>query len=278
MRIAGAVVVGVVLLLCGQVASAAEARRERSEVCLETCNYDFDKCQARQGSKANGRCNIDAVRCKNACPFVTVEEPAVPTEKSHERCLDACRLTFKKCSARPENKSGGPCAADDVRCEQACPKPPPPPPEMVQIPPPPGSPPGTPPVVVPAPAATARPKRAGRVEGAAAPAAVSATPAYIPIERPPAPAPSARSESATPPAAVPAEASATGAHPAPQERGFFATLGCFFVSCEPAGSTPCLKQCADTYDECHMRESKRGGECNTRLMNCRQSCSAAPAP
>ncbi|MEO6025989.1 MAG: hypothetical protein ABIR79_03880, partial [Candidatus Binatia bacterium] len=62
-----------------------------------------------------------------------------------------------------------------------------------------------------------------------------------------------------------------------QERGFFGTIGCFFVSCEPAGSSPCLQQCASSYDECHMRESKRGGECNTRLMNCRESCrDAAP--
>lgn len=278
MRIVVAVVVGVVLASGVHAASAAEAKRQRSENCLDSCNFAFEKCQAGQSSKSGGRCNIEAVKCKNACPYETVEEPAVPTEKSHGRCIDACRLVFKKCSGQAENKHGGNCAADDVRCEQACPKPPPPPPEMVEVPPPAGSPPGTPPLVVPAPVATARPKRAGRVEGAAAPAPVSATPAVVPVpvERPVGSPPAVRSEPAVPPAAA---ASAEGVvHPVPKERGFFGTLGCFFVSCEPAGSTPCLKQCAAAYDECHVRESKRGGECNTRLMSCRQGCSnAAPA-
>jgi hypothetical protein len=150
---------------------------------------------------------------------------------------------------------------------------------MMEVPPPPGSPPGTKPITVPVPTGTPRPPRAARVEGAAAPAPVSATPVLVPYEHP-APAPSSvRSEAAAPPAAAPAPASVEAARPASKERGFFGTLGCFFVSCEQAGSTPCLKQCSSAYDECHARESKRGGECNTRLMNCRQGCgSAAPAP
>jgi len=279
MRIAVAVVVGVVLALGVRAAGAEEARQQRSEDCLTLCNYQFDRCQARSSSKQSDRCNLEAVKCKNACPYETIEQPTPPTEKSHDRCIEGCRQTFKKCSAKPENKRGGPCAADDVRCEKACPKPPPPPPEMVEVPPPPGSPPGTAPVVVPVPTGTPRPPRAARVEGAAAPAPVSATPVLVPYARP-APAPSGvRSEAAAPPAAAPAPASPDAVRPAPKERGFFATLGCFFVACEPEGTTPCLKQCAAAYDECHARESKRGGECSTRLMNCRQGCSAvAPAP
>ncbi len=283
MRIAVAVVVGIVLSACvlgGSVARAEEPRRERSENCLETCNFYFDKCQQKQGSKNDGRCNIDVVRCKNECPFVTIEEPAVPTAKSHQRCIDACTLDFKKCTGKAENKRGGTCSADNVRCAQACPKPPPPPPEMVAVPPPPGSPPGTPPQIVPAPAPTARPKRAVRVEGAAAPAPVTATPVYVPlpVARPTsATVPSARSEAVAEPAAAPVEPSRDAARATPEERGFFGTLKCFFVACEKAGSTPCLTQCNAAYDECHMRESKRGGECNTRLMNCRQGCSAADA-
>jgi hypothetical protein len=277
MKIAVAVVVGVVLLSFGHVASAAEARRQRNERCLETCNFAFDKCQGRQGSKAGGRCNIEAVRCKNACPFETIEEPAVPTERSHQRCVDDCQLIYKKCLGRAENKSGGTCAAADVRCERGCPKPPP---EMVEVPPPPGSPPGTPPMMVPVVEPTARPKRGPRIEGPAGPAPVSATPVAVPSERivPSAPsvgaAPGVRSEGAAAPSPVAAE-STTAVHATPKERGFLGTLGCFFVSCEQPGSSPCLQQCGIAYDECHVRESKRGGECNTRLMNCRKDCSAA---
>jgi hypothetical protein len=70
---------------------------------------------------------------------------------------------------------------------------------------------------------------------------------------------------------APGEARAA-ARPEQGERGFFEKLGCFFRSCEPTGSTPCLDACAKAYDECHASESKRGGECSTRLMHCRQGC------
>src|SRR5438105_2208141 len=99
MRIVVAVVVGVVLLHVGHVANAAEAQRQRSERCLEICNFTFEQCQQGESSKANSRCNIDAVRCKNACPFQTIDEPAVPTAMSRQRCVDACQLTYKKCQA-----------------------------------------------------------------------------------------------------------------------------------------------------------------------------------
>src|SRR5262245_19607178 len=98
----------------------------------------------------------------------------------------------------------------------------------------------------------------------------------MPAVRPTTAAPSAQSQAVAPPAAAPVEPSEAAARPAPQERGFFATLGCFFVSCDQPGSTPCLKQCSAAYDECRMRESKRGGECNTHLMHCRKGCSEAP--
>lgn len=281
MRIVAVVVVGAALLGMGHAANAAEARRQRSERCIEICNFTFEQCQKETSSKANGQCNIDAVRCKNACPFETIEEPAVPTAMSHARCIDGCRETYKKCTQKAANKRGGSCAADDVRCEQACPKPP----EAAVT----GEP-GAPaeagaPGVAPAAAPVKKPKRGNRVEGAAAPAPIGPTPVVVPRERPvqPAAAPEppaaapARSEAAAPAAPAPAPASAA-ARPAPEERGFFGTLACFFVSCEPAGSTPCLQQCGAAYDECKVRESKRGGECNTRLMNCRKSCSeAAPA-
>jgi hypothetical protein len=270
MRIAVAVVAGVVAL--GSMSSAvhaAEARRQRSEYCIDGCNLAFERCQAQKSAKDNGRCNIDAVKCKNDCPFETIEEPAVPTAQSHGRCVDACRDTYKKCLGKAENKRGGNCAADDVRCEQACPKPPA---EVAAVPPG-GSP----------EASAKKPKRAARVEGAAAPAPPAATPAAPIVERVAAPPPAAVPERAAPAAArseavTPPAESAAAARPEPQERGFFAKIGCFFYACDKAGSTPCLDQCATAYDECRMRESKRGGECNTRLMNCRQSCrDAAPA-
>jgi hypothetical protein len=284
MRIVVAVVVGVVLLHAGHVANAAEAKRQRSERCLEICNFTFEQCQKDESSKGNSRCNIDAVRCKNACPFQTIEEPAVPTAMSHQRCVDTCQLTYKKCQGRSENKRGGNCGADEVRCEQACPKPPEP--AVVAVPDP-NAPPGSPPVVI-APVPTARPKKGLRIEGAAAPAPVSATPVpppppvermvpaarVVPAERAVGGEAPARREAVAPAAAPPAAASEAAAHPAPKQRGFFGTIGCFFVACEPEGSTPCLQQCANAYDECQVRESKRGGECNTRLMNCRKSCSA----
>ena len=270
------VVVGAVLFGLGHPASAAEARRQRSERCLEICNFTFEQCQKDTSPKSNGQCNIDVVRCKNACPFETIEEPAVPTVASHGRCIEACRLTYKKCMQKAENKRGGNCAADDVRCEQGCKKPP-----EAAAPAAAGSTPG-PDGVVPAAVPAKKPKRGPRVEGAAAPAPLAPTPVVAPRERPaqPAEAPAtapARSE-AVAPAAAPAAAAAGSARPEPEKRGFFATLGCFFVSCDLPGSTPCVQQCNTAYDECRVRESKRGGECNTRLMNCRKTCSeAAPA-
>lgn len=281
MRIVAAVVVGAVLLCMGHPASAAEARRQRSERCIEICNFTFEQCLKETSAKANGQCNIDAVRCKNACPFETIEEPAIPTATSHARCLDACRNTFKKCTQKAANKGGGNCAAADVRCEQACPKPP----EAAAAEAAPGAPAGAAGATGSgvAPAAVKKPKRGNRIEGAAAPAPISPTPVVAPRERTVQPAPDApaaapaHSEAVAPAAPAPAPAAAA-AHPEPEKRGFFATLGCFFVACEPAGSTPCLQQCGSAYDECKVRESKRGGECNTRLMNCRKACSdAAPA-
>ncbi|MCC6847427.1 MAG: hypothetical protein IT294_02910 [Deltaproteobacteria bacterium] len=292
MRIVAAVVAGAVLLASGSAANAAEAQRQRSEKCLEICNFTFEQCRKDTGPKASGRCDIDIVRCKNACPFVTIEEPAVPTAMSHQRCIDRCQETYQKCLRRPENKRGGNCAADDVRCEQACPKPPEP---AVAA----GAPAAEGGGSGAAPAAATPPKkvkRGLRIEGAAAPAPISPPPVVAPAERPvpaaeyPAGSVPARGEavppaaiapaSAAPAAAAPAAAAAApaaAAHPQPAERGFWATLGCFFVQCEQPGMTPCLKQCGDAYDQCRVRESKRGGECNTRLMNCRKDCSAASA-
>jgi pyruvate/2-oxoglutarate dehydrogenase complex dihydrolipoamide acyltransferase (E2) component len=278
MRIAVAVVVGVVLLSSGHTARAAEPPRQRNETCIDSCNFAFEKCLTREGAKPTGRCDVNVVRCKNECPYEVVEVPTVPTAKSHQRCVDACRATYKKCeNLADSNRQGGRCAADDMRCEKACPKPEP---EVAAEPPP--APPveaGGMPVAAPAaPAAPAvpvpevksQPRRAARVEGAAAPAPAVG-------ERAGATAPTVRSEGSTPPAAAPAEASAAAAHPAQSERGFFGKLGCFFHSCEAPGSTPCLKECGIVYDVCRTRESKRGGECNTRLMHCRQDCrDAAP--
>jgi hypothetical protein len=280
MKIAVAVVVGVALLGAVGVVHAYDSKSTRSELCLDDCNFAFDKCQVREGSKGAkaGRCNIEVVRCKNACPQAAPEDTTVPTIKSHAKCIDRCRADYMACQAQPVNKRGGNCAAEDMRCEKACPAPPPPPETApVEAAVEPDSPAGTAPV--PAPRAVPvvepkKPKRAARVEGAAAPAPASATPAAAVVE----PAPQVRREAGTPPAAEPAAAApATAAtRPSQEKRGFFATLGCFFVSCEPEGSTPCLKQCATAYDECHAHESKRGGECNTRLMHCRQGCGNAP--
>ena len=120
----------------------------------------------------------------------------------------------------------------------------------------------------PSAAKAKKPRAAARVEGAAAPAPMSAPPAAARGEV----APTVRSEAVAPPAKAQAEASETGVRPAGSKRGFWGTLKCFFVACEREASTPCLDQCATAYDECRVHESKRGGECNTRLMNCRQSC------
>jgi hypothetical protein len=285
MRIAVAVVVGCVLLSFGPAARAEEAPRKRDEVCLDGCNFVFEKCQAKAGPKGDGRCSVEVVRCKKECPYETVEVPAVPTAKSQQRCVDDCRDAYKKCQGLAANRAGGNCQAEDMRCEKACPKPPEP---VVAAAPTPAS--GSaatsatasdaaaaPPVAAPAPAVPAKPRRAARVEGAAAPAPISATPAVPAGERAGATAPTVRSEAVTPPAVAPTEASPAVARPAQSERGFFGKLACFFRSCEPAGSTPCLQQCSTAYDQCRAQESKRGGECNTRLMRCRQSC-REPAP
>src|SRR5688572_2564353 len=184
MRIVGAVVVGIALLCSASGVRADEAGRERSERCLEICNFDFEKCSEREGSKGHGRCNTDVVRCKKACPFATVEEPAVPTVKSHQRCVDRCRETYKKCLGQAKNKRGGNCAADDMRCERACPAPP----EVAAVSP---DAPGADGTAAGAPAVKAppksKPRRAARVEGAAAPA--PAPPAPPVVERVEAPSP-----------------------------------------------------------------------------------------
>lgn len=290
MRIVAVVVAGVVLLAAAHPAGAAEAKRRRSEKCLEICNFTFEQCQKELGPKGHGRCSSDAVRCKNACPFETIEEPAVPTAASHQRCIDVCRDTYQKCLRRPENKNGGRCAADDVRCEQACPKPA----ELAAATGAPGS--GVPGAAAPA----KKPKRGLRIEGSAAPAPLEPAPvAAPPGERPlpaaegpagsvpahaeavapaakaPADAASAAAAPGVAPAAPTAAAAAAAARPASEERGFWGTLRCFFVACEKPGTTPCLQQCEAAYDQCRVRESKRGGECNTRLMRCRKECSAA---
>ena len=264
-------VTALVVLCSARHATAAEAKPPRSESCLELCNWRFEKCHAQESSKkANSRCDIEIVKCKNECPPEPADTSAVPTERTHTKCVDSCREVYKKCLGRPENKRGGPCAADDIRCEQACPKPP----EAEAVAPAPsgaGAPPPAPGAAAAPPPAAAKPKRpraAARVEGAAAPAPVSATPAAARGEV----APTVRSEAVAPPAKAGAEASETAVRPAGTERGFWGTLKCFFVACERQASTPCLEQCATAYDECHPRESKRGGECNTRLMKCRQSC------
>lgn len=279
MRIVVAVVVGIVLCGSGHMARAGQPPRQRSERCLDSCNFVFEKCQAHRGPKGAVYCNRDVVLCKKECPYEAVEDTAVPTEKSHRTCVDACRASYSACQGRAESKRGGSCAADDMRCEKACPKPEP---EVAAAPPPaPPSEPGRESVAAPAapaPKAKSRPRRAARVEGAAAPAPASATPAATVGERAGATAPTVRSEAVTPPAAAPTEASTAAARPAQNERGFFGKIVCFFRSCEPAGSIPCLQQCATVYDQCHAQESKRGGECNTRLMHCRQGCrDAAPA-
>ena len=272
MRIVGAVVVGILLLSTAFDARADEPKRERSEKCLEICNFDFEKCSEREGPKGHGRCNIDAVRCKNACPFETIEEPAVPTAKSHQRCIDRCRETYESCLGKVENKAGGNCAAEDMRCEKACL----PPPEVAAVPPGGAAVDGAQPAPAAQPPPKAKRRRAARVEGQAAPAPAPAPAAAPVVERVETPPPTVRSE-----AAAPAEAPvppAAAARPAQAERGFFGKLGCFFVACDPPGSTPCLQQCGVDYDECQPRESKRGGECSTRLMHCRKACSeAAPA-
>lgn len=273
MRIVGVVVAGIALLCSTWDVHAAEPKRERSEKCLEICNFDFEKCTASEGPKGHGRCNIDVVRCKNACPFETVEVPAVPTVKSHQRCIDDCRETYNKCLGKPENKNGGNCAAEDMRCEKACPVPP----EVAAAASTAPAADGSQPAPAAAPAPRKKPRRAARVEGAAAPAPAPAPPAPPIVERVETPPPTVRSEGVTPPAPAPAAPAAAAARPAQQERGFFGKLGCFFVSCDPVGSSPCLQQCGFDYDECSARESKRGGECNTRLMHCRKACSnAAP--
>jgi len=282
MRIAVAVVVGVMLCGSGQMARADQAPRQRSETCLDSCNFVFEKCQLHQGPKGAVYCNRNVVRCKKECPYEAVTDTAVPTEKSHRTCIDACRDTYKTCQGRAESKRGGSCAADDMRCEKTCPKPEP---EVVAAPPSApsvavdGTPVAAPAVsAAPAPAVKSQPRRAARVEGAAAPAPASATSAATAGERAGATAPTVRSEAVTPPAPAPAEASTAAARPAQNERGFFGKIVCFFRSCEPAGSIPCLQQCATLYDQCHAQESKRGGECNTRLMHCRQGCrDAVPA-
>jgi hypothetical protein len=275
MRIAVAVVVGVAVLGSVSAVCAAEPRRQRSEYCLDGCDLAFERCQARTSAKANSRCDIEAVKCKNDCPFETIEEPAVPTAQSHQRCVDACRDTYKKCLGRAENKRDGNCAADDVRCEQACPKPPP---EVAAVP-------------AGAPAAGGTSTTTGAPAAASAPSAPSTGDRVAPPREPivperaaAAPPPAAVPERATPPAArsealAPPAESAAAARPAPQERGFFAKIGCFFYACEKASATtPCLDGCVTAYDECRAKESKRGGECNTRLMKCRQSCrDTAPA-
>ena len=266
LRTVAAVVTGMVLLCSARLATAADAKPPRSESCLELCNWRFEKCQAQESSKKSGsRCNIDIVKCKQECPPEPADTSAVPTERTHTKCVDACRATYKTCLGKAENKHGGPCAADDIRCEQACPKPP----AAEAAAPAPGTA-GTtagaaPP---PAPAQPKKPRVAARVEGAAAPAPLSATPAAARNEV----APTVRSEAVAPPAKAPAEASEAAVRPTSAKRGFWGTLKCFFVACEREASTPCLDQCATAYDECRVHESKRGGECNTRLMNCRQSC------
>jgi hypothetical protein len=280
MRIAVAVVIGaVVLSSSGHTVWAAEAPRPRSENCLDGCDFLFDKCQAREGAKSTGRCHIDVVRCKNECPYEAPADPnAPPTVRSHNQCVDACRGVYKKCLGRAENKRNGSCAADDMRCEKACPKPAPEP-ELVEAPP--AAPAGEPgAAAAPGPAAPravrvvepVKPKKSLRVEGVAAPAPVTATPAVATREIAAAP------PAVAPPAAAPAEPSSEAARPVQSERGFWGTLGCFFRSCEPAGSTPCLQGCANSYDQCRAHESKRGGECQTRLMHCRQSCRDAQVP
>jgi len=282
MRIAVAVVVGIVLLSSGHAVRANEAPRHRNENCLDSCDFAFEKCQAREGAKGTGRCHTSVVRCKNECPYEAAADPtAPPTDQSHRKCVGTCRDTFKKCRGRAENKRGGACEADDMRCEKACPKPEP---EVAEAPPPaaPAEAGGAPVAAPAAPVAVApavkKPRRAARVEGVAAPAPASATPAAVMGEHPGASAPTVRSEAAASSATAPAGASTAVARPAQSERGFFGKLGCFFHSCEPAGSIPCLEGCATAYDDCHARESKRGGECNTRLMHCRQSCrDATPA-
>ncbi len=270
LRTVAVVVTGMVLLCSARLATAADTRPPRSESCLEVCNWQFEKCRTQESSKKpNSRCNIDVVKCKNGCPAQPPDTSAVPTERTHTKCVDACREVYQKCLRRPENKHGGPCAADDVRCEQACPQPPP----EVAAPAPSGAAGAaatTTGAAAPPPSAAKpkKPRAAARVEGAAAPAPVSATPAATRGEV----APTVRSEAVAPPAKAPAEASQTGVRPAGAGRGFWGTLKCFFVACEREASTPCLDQCATAYDECHVHESKRGGECSTRLMNCRQSC------
>jgi hypothetical protein len=271
-RPAVAVVMAVVILCSARLAMAADAKPPRSESCLELCNWRFEKCQQQESAKKPGsRCNIDIVKCKQECPPEPADTSAVPTERTHTKCVDACREVYKKCLGRPENKRGGPCAADDVRCEKGCPKPP----EAEVAAPAPNAPPGSPAAATgsaaappPSAAKPRKPRAAARVEGAAAPAPVSAPPAAARGEV----APTVHSEAVAPPAKAPAEASETAARPAGAKRGFWGTLKCFFVACEREASTPCLDQCATAYDECRVRESKRGGECNTRLMNCRQSC------
>src|SRR6185436_10791092 len=179
-----------------------DAPRRRSEVCLDGCNLGFERCQAREGAKPTGRCHIEAVKCKNDCPFELPPDPtAPPTAKSHARCVDDCRDIYKKCLGRSESKRGGKCQADDVRCEKACPKPP----EEVAAPATTGE--GA--AAAGAPAAVAAPppaKRKMRVEGAAAPAPLSATPVPPPppaapvVQRQPAPVPTIRSADVAPPA------------------------------------------------------------------------------
>jgi hypothetical protein len=278
-----AVVVGCVLVSLGHVVRAEDAPRRRSEICLDGCNLAFERCQTHEGVKPTGRCHVEVVKCKNDCPFELPPDPtAPPTAKTHQRCIDDCRDTYKKCLGRSENKRGGKCQADDVRCEKACPKPPE---EVAAVPAGAGegAAPGAP-VAAPVPPPA---KRKMRIEGAAAPAPISATPVPPPaappppvVQRQPVPVATVRSADVAPPASAPpiaasapVAASAEAAHPEPaEERGFFGNLKCFFVSCEPLGSTPCLKGCGVAYDECRALESKRGGECNTRLMNCRKDC------
>jgi hypothetical protein len=79
MRIAVAVVVGVVVMGSVSAGFAAEARRQRAEYCVDGCKPRLRALSgAERARKDNSRCNIEAVKCKNDCPFETIEEPRRP--------------------------------------------------------------------------------------------------------------------------------------------------------------------------------------------------------
>jgi hypothetical protein len=291
------------VVLCAAAVAAAEDHGTPRDglFCSERCDADYQSCMRWRRGKGSGDCPGVFVRCRDACASPAARAAAKRAEPPPS-CREACQADFDGCLRRDNGKHSDACAKSIIVCRNGCPEEPPaaasaPVPARVDEPQhaaptapaaganaaadePQHAAPATPPAVgnraadAPAigPAAGKVPPSAPPRNGGKSPKAARGVGKA---------ADGARSSTSIAATADPAPSSAvavpaSGRRPSALSRAWCALTG----SCgtrAAKGPVSCDDACTEAYDTCIAHEDpKRGGECATSSVRCRQGCAEHP--